>query len=228
MTAVLAPVTESPARRHPWAGGREPRSTARRIAGTVLGTIVADLLVIVAVVAFSGLVLGPNVLGYRTETMLTGSMAPAIKPGDVLVIATKPATELAVGDQISYTIPVQDHRVVTHRVTEVDNSDGEITFRTKGDANPDPDPWTATVQGRTVWTVRGVVPFAGTALRALRHPALSAVLRWWVPSLLSAVALLQIWRRKPASEDATVPGPRRRPRRRGPRGQLPPGKHRAA
>ena len=42
-----------------------------------------NLLLLVVVLAFTGLAVGPHVLGYRTMTMLTGSMAPGINPGDV-------------------------------------------------------------------------------------------------------------------------------------------------
>src|SRR3954452_7936369 len=46
-----------------------------------------------AVLAFAFLAVGPHVVGYRTMTMLTGSMAPEINPGDVTVV-----TPLAVSD----------------------------------------------------------------------------------------------------------------------------------
>ena len=38
-------------------------------------------IVVVAVVAFAGLAVGPHVLGYRTMTMLTASMSPVHRPG---------------------------------------------------------------------------------------------------------------------------------------------------
>ena len=76
-------------------------------------------LVALAAIAFLLLAIGPHVFGYRTATMLTGSMSPGINPGDVVVSVPKPADQVAVGDIISYHIPVQDHRVETHRVIKV-------------------------------------------------------------------------------------------------------------
>jgi signal peptidase len=137
---------------------------------------------------------GPHVLGYRTATMLTGSMEPGIRPGDVVVTVPRPASELATGDVISYHIPIEDHRVETHRVTKVVHAaDGTTTFRTKGDNNPDVDPWTATLQGDTVWQERAVIPRLGTAIRLLRNPAVQHGVFWVAVGGLVLLGLTLIW-----------------------------------
>ena len=52
-----------------------------------------------------------------------------------------------------------DRRVVTHRVISVQHgADGTVTVQTKGDANTAVDPWQATLQGRTAYQVRAVIP----------------------------------------------------------------------
>src|SRR3954447_8765857 len=108
--------------------GAAPGSVARHavgIARTVLAHLVPWVvrgIVVVAIVAFTGLAVGPHVFGYRTMTMLTGSMAPGINPGDVTVAVQEPTAALAVGQIISYQIPVDDHRVVSHRVVKVTRS----------------------------------------------------------------------------------------------------------
>ncbi|HKU35347.1 MAG TPA: S26 family signal peptidase, partial [Paenarthrobacter sp.] len=56
----------------------------RRIAGRTFKIIGAGMLVLAAL-AFVFLAIGPRLLGYQTSTMLTGSMAPLINPGDVVV-----------------------------------------------------------------------------------------------------------------------------------------------
>src|SRR6476646_6583750 len=48
-----------------------------------LWQITATVLAATAAAAFLLLAIGPRVLGYRTATMLTGSMSPGINPGDV-------------------------------------------------------------------------------------------------------------------------------------------------
>src|SRR4051812_12666954 len=73
-------------------------------------------LMLMAALAFLVLAVGPHVLGYRTMTMLTGSMAPRISPGDVVLSTPVAVADITPGMVISYHIPIDDHRVVTHRV----------------------------------------------------------------------------------------------------------------
>ena len=94
------------------------RQILRRIA-TSGARILTTALVIITVAVFLFLAVGPRFLGYQTSTMLTGSMSPLINPGDVVVSIKTPAAELKAGDIITYSIPVDDHRIETHRVTEV-------------------------------------------------------------------------------------------------------------
>jgi len=173
--AAGAPVVRRPLRR---------RVTGWAVNAVLLGCVLVFLL----------LALGPHLFGYRTATMLTGSMEPAIMTGDVVVTVQKPAADLAVGDVISYRIPVEDHRVETHRVTEVTHSAGTTTFRTKGDNNPNVDPWTATTTADTVWETRAVVPKLGTAIRALRSPVVQHVVQWVALGGLLVLGLSLIWR----------------------------------
>ncbi len=159
------------------------------------GRVASSLLLVTAMLAFVVLAVGPHLFGYRTATMLTGSMAPGIVPGDVVVAFPEPASEVAVGDVISYHIPVGDHRVETHRVIEVLRHHDSIAVRTQGDANDGADPWTASLEGDTVWQVRAVVPYVGGAIRTLRTPVLNHTLMYGIPALLVGWALVSIWRR---------------------------------
>jgi signal peptidase len=150
---------------------------------------------VVAVVAFAGLALGPHVFGYRTMTMLTGSMAPEIDRGDVTVVTPLAVSEVTEGMVIAYHIPIDDHRLVTHRVVSVEHgTDGSVTVQTKGDANEAVDPWLATLQGDTAYQVRAVIPEVGHLLQALRTPVVAQVLMYGAPALLVGWLLLAIWR----------------------------------
>lgn len=170
---------------------------ARTVVGTGVRWVSTGVLV-VALLCLVGLAVGPHVLGYRTATMLTGSMAPAIDPGDVIVGFPAPVDEVRVGDVLTYHIPVEDHRVVTHRVIEVlRGDDGSVAVRTQGDANDGADPWTATLEGDVVWKVEHVVPYAGSVIQALRAPWLQTTLVYGVGSLLALSALVAIWRPAP-------------------------------
>ncbi len=155
-----------------------------------------------AVVALLGLAIGPHVFGYRTMTMLTGSMAPEIDPGDVTVVTPLAVEDVAAGMVIAYHIPIDDHRVVTHRVVSVEHGpDGSVTVQTKGDANEAVDPWQATLQGDTAWQVQAVVPEVGHLIQALRTPVLQQVLLYGAPALLAGWLLLSICR--PTEDDDT-------------------------
>jgi signal peptidase I len=179
-----------PTRRTPATGTRPLR---RALAGLSRWTV--RLVLVLAIAVFAALAVGPHLLGYRTMTMLTGSMAPAIDPGDVTVVTPLPVSDVAPGMIISYHIPVDDHRLVSHRVlTVTDNPDGTITVQTKGDANDAPDPWQAVLQGDTAWQVRAVVPELGNLIEALRTPLVSQALVYGAPTLLAGWLLLSIWR----------------------------------
>jgi signal peptidase len=170
------------------------RRAARLLSGLLLGLAVFLLLAVT---------LGPRLLHYRTATMLTASMSPTIRPGDVIVDTPLALSDVRVGKVLTYHIPVDDHRVVSHRVIEVQRpGPGIVNIRTKGDANTAPDPWTATLNGDTVWQVRAVVPKAGTAIRALRIPLVHTLLTGAVPALLLCWLLLGIWRPAEPAEPA--------------------------
>ncbi len=176
---------------------RDPRSTTRRI-----GRLMTTLLLVFAASAFALLAVGPHVFGYRTATMLTGSMAPEINPGDVVVTMPKPKDDVAVGDVISYHIPVEDHRVETHRVVEVTkDAGGALAVRTKGDANEGVDPWLATLEGDTVWQQTMVVPHAGTVIRTLRAPLVQKGVLWGALAGFIVIGLARIWA-KDETDDA--------------------------
>jgi signal peptidase len=182
------------------AAARNRAEQLRPLVARVLPWMVRGL-VATAVVAFAFLALGPHVFGYRTMTMLTGSMAPDIEPGDITVVTPLDIEDVTAGMVIAYHIPIDDHRVVTHRVVTVERgADGSVTVQTKGDANDSVDPWKATLLGTTAWQVEAVVPEVGHVIQALRTPVVSHALRYGAVGLLAGWLLLSIWRPAPAAE----------------------------
>ncbi|RBY86937.1 signal peptidase I [Blastococcus sp. TF02A-26] len=206
MTAVLPARAPEAATELPPAA-EAPRTARAGLPGTVarfVGRWSLRALVAGAVVAFLGLAVGPHVLGYRTMTMLTGSMAPNIEAGDVVVSTPLAVEDVEVGMVISYHIPIDDHRVVTHRVIEVDRTaDGTVAVRTQGDANDAPDPWTAVLSGDTAYQMQAVVPELGNLITVLRDPVVNKVLVYGAPALLAGWMLLVIWR--PARDEDDEP-----------------------
>ncbi|RBY86933.1 signal peptidase I [Blastococcus sp. TF02A-26] len=206
MTAVLpAPRTaQAPSAGGP-AGARPVRRRRRPVRALLrfTGRWTVRMLVCTAVLSFLGLAVGPRVADYRTMTMLTGSMAPTIDPGDVVVSTPLDVEDVEVGMVITYHIPIDDHRVVTHRVIEVDRTaDGTVAVRTQGDANDAPDPWTAVLSGDTAYQVQAVVPEIGNVITLLRESVLSTLFVQLLPIGLGVWMLLAIWRPGREVDDA--------------------------
>jgi signal peptidase len=205
MTAVLPVREPGAAHQLPPAGDKRSAAglagTARHYVGLIAPWLVRGLLGI-AVLTFALLAVGPHVLGYRTMTMLTGSMAPQINPGDVTIVTPIKVSDVTEGMVITYHRPIENHSLVTHRVISVKTAgDGTVTVQTKGDANQAADPWTATLNGDTAYRVHGVVPMLGHVIEALRAPIVTQALLYGAPSLLVGWLLLTIWR--PARDDET-------------------------
>jgi len=74
----------------------------------------------------------PDFLGIKPFIVVTGSMEGTIDGGDFIVTKVVDPETLEVGDIISYSI---DSSVITHRIIEKTEVDGQPAFITKGDAN---------------------------------------------------------------------------------------------
>ena len=155
--------------------------------------LAAVAVVVLSLLAFVGLGIGPRTGRYRTLTVLSGSMRPAFAAGDLLVVTPEPISRLRVGDVITYAIPIGDHHVETHRVVGLRWRDGEPIVRTKGDTNAQPDPWTAQLHGATAWRPALILPTVGRLIVWLRRPLVHSVLQFVAPALFAMLGLLSIW-----------------------------------
>ena len=169
------------------------RARGRR-ALRMLGSLVLWSMLAAAFAMLALLGIGPRLLGYRTETVLSGSMRPTFSPGDVVVITSEPTADVRVGQVISYRIPVGDHHVETHRVVRIVSGGPHPVVVTKGDANATPDPWQARLLDSRVWRERFVIPRLGYAINALRSPAPRMAMVIGAPALLALLTLGAIWR----------------------------------
>jgi len=109
------------------------------IIGTILCVILLPVLLInITLIAKSYIHADevPSVGGKFPMIVLTDSMYPVIESGDLIICNTAEAEEIAEGDVISFYDPMGNGTsVVTRRVLEIVNENGEISFRTKGDNN---------------------------------------------------------------------------------------------
>lgn len=132
--------------------------------------------------------LAPMALGWQPHVVSSGSMAPSLRVGDVLVVAPADSGSIDGGEIVTFHDPRQGDRLVTHRVVR-QNADGALV--TRGDANLDPDP--APVDPDQVKGVgRVVVPLVGLPFvwaTTAAYPQLAALGAGVLVLALAAVGL---------------------------------------
>lgn len=146
----------TPTERRPSVWAARMRTAAKRTVGVVVGIAIVPALVALALLPLFGM---------RTMIVLSGSMSPTFDTGDAVVVAETPPDEVAIGDVITYAGYGTD-RLTTHRVIDIREVDGQLHYRTQGDANPDPDPNLAPAAGLQ-GEVRLAVPHLGWMLSPL-------------------------------------------------------------
>jgi signal peptidase I len=148
-----------------------------------------------ALVAAIGLGVLPHLGVYRTLTVLSASMNPTFSPGDIVVVRPEPIERLRVGQVISYAVPVGAHQVETHRVVKILRGQGTTTpvVQTKGDNNTVVDPWTAQLNGPTIWRLEAVVPKVGYAINLMRDRTFHLFSVILIPGSMAILALARMW-----------------------------------
>ena len=92
--------------------------------------------------------------------VLSGSIAPELNPGDIVVSAYINPEEIKINDVITFTSADNPKNCITHRVINITNENGSIGFQTKGDANEDPDQRIAQ-SSELIGKVVLVIPYIG-------------------------------------------------------------------
>lgn len=163
-----------------------PRRSSGRLAGRILSTAV---LLFAAMALIAVVVAGAN--GIRIRVEQTGSMAPALNPGDLVLVAQTPIDAIRTGDVIG--VQAASGAVIVHRVERLESFGGSLRVTTKGDANPTSESWTIS-RGESVALVRGSVPSVGAVVDALQGPWIAVIVL--LAGLLLAGGLLRsIWSR---------------------------------
>ena len=113
----------------------------KSIINTIIVVVVLAFVLIVCLQRFSGNKI--SFLNYRMFTVVTGSMEPKYKIGDVLIAKEKDPSEVKIGDAISYLAEKGEikNNVITHEVVNItQNEKGEYLFHAKGLINLVEDP----------------------------------------------------------------------------------------
>lgn len=141
-----------------------------------LGAIaVIAILLVVSVLPITG--------NYKILTVLSGSMAPDIKMGSVVVV--KPSDNYKIGDIITFGEMSKTKTPTTHRIYEMKVEDSQPIYITKGDANNAPDQREIS-QKDIVGNVLFDVPYVGYAVDAAKKP-------WGFAAIIILPALLIIF-----------------------------------
>ena len=101
----------------------------------------------------------------HSYVVLSDSMSPSIDAGSVVLVSEVPADSIGEGDVITYVASENADRTtrITHRVVDVQTADGTRQFRTKGDANDNPDAQLV-APSAVIGTVQFHVPLIGYLL----------------------------------------------------------------
>lgn len=109
------------------------------------------------IILFAGLILIQrfsnstfSVGGYRIFAVVTGSMEPVYKIGDVLLCKSVDTNTLKVGDDVTYKgeLGTFKDKIITHRLIKIEEKDGKKTFFTKGVASSNVDP---PIEGKQIY-----------------------------------------------------------------------------
>jgi signal peptidase I len=141
------------------------RASRRHAAGTPLGTIIrkgfSTLLLLLAFCALA-------IAGYQVKTgqwhatpVLSGSMRPAMQPGDVVVTQRVPISDLRVRDVVVFYPPNQTAHQTVHRIVKLTVKGTTTSITTWGDANPGADTAISSLKGTTAYRMVRVVPLLG-------------------------------------------------------------------
>jgi signal peptidase len=117
--------------------------------------------------------------GYYSSVIMSSSMEPAIPIGSIVVVKRVNPDDVKVGNIIVFQ---RSDSKTLHRVIDKIVENGSYYFKTKGDANEDPDPWIVQpeqVQGSLLLTIPYygyLIYFAGTPIGFILMVIIPAIL----------------------------------------------------
>ncbi len=105
-----------------------------------------------------------NIAGYSIMSVLTGSMEPEYNVGDLVIIKKTNTDELKVKDVITFYSPAPgiEGAIVTHRINDIIEENGQRKFETKGDNNETIDNEDVP-EDKVIGKVQGKIPYVGKA-----------------------------------------------------------------
>ncbi len=126
-----------------------------------------------------------NIAGYSVMSVISPSMDPEYKIGDIVIIKETDTSELKKGDVITFSSldPVLQGGPVTHRINNIIEENGVVKFETKGDANKVVDSDLVT-EDRIYGKVQFKIPAVGKAVNFLQTNRIAFFLVVILPMLV--------------------------------------------
>ncbi len=165
------------------------RRRAYTAVSAVLITTLGALVLLVLVMGF-GMATG----SYRVLPVLSGSMAPTLNRGDLLVAHRIAPASVQVNDVVVVHAP-EDQALLVHRVLSVRSQDGATIVRTKGDANPAADAWETKLSDYAVLRVDHSLRVGSTPLWHVASPQVLGLLRMLLFPAFVYFAFRWIWKK---------------------------------
>lgn len=154
-------------------GKQEMKEQIKRV-GKVIGKILFAICIIMLVIEIGIIIQSiaykdkiPSIFGIKPMIVLSGSMETQISVGDLAIVKDIDAKELKEGDIIAFRNG--DNTVTTHRIVEIEEENGNLTFTTKGDNNSANDLGKVTenqIEGRYIFKLKGI----GNFLMYIKEP----------------------------------------------------------
>ena len=151
--------------------------------------LLVNLFSAVVMIAAIGFIV-PTAFGLQRYVITGTSMSGSIELGSVVFAEVVPVTDLQVGDVITYMPPPESgiDQLVTHRIVSIKGD----SFRTKGDAVPQVDPWTFKLGSPNQARVKYDVPYVGYAFMALADRETRMLLIGAPAGLIALMSLVQL------------------------------------
>lgn len=145
--------------------------------------VLIALLLIVSVLPITG--------NYKVMTVISGSMAPAIKAGSLVMV--KPVSDYKIGDVITFGPYSKTKAPTSHRIYDIKVVDNEPRYITKGDVNNAPDAREikkSDILGKVLFSV----PYVGYAVDFAKKPIGFALIIIVPAALIIFDEVKKIWK----------------------------------
>jgi signal peptidase len=150
----------------------------RKLVKEVISAVIIIILLAPALIYVAPFLVG----GSFSSIVMGGSMEPTIHVGSIVIVRSVKPEDVKVGDIIAFKT---GESKTIHRVIDKVVEGGSFYFRTKGDANEDPDPWIVKPED-VLGILYLVIPYYGYLIWFARTP-FGIILFILVPAIILIV-----------------------------------------